>query len=56
MPRPGYERFTDPTAAAHRRHEALRAYFVEARSALNVPEPPLFLALTAPEPAGAQPA
>jgi hypothetical protein len=27
MPRPGYERFTDPTAAAHRRHEALRAYF-----------------------------
>jgi transposase len=38
MPRPGYERFTDPTAAAHRRHEALRAYFVEARSASEIAE------------------
>jgi transposase len=38
MPRPGYERFTDPTAAAHRQHEALRAYFVEARSASEIAE------------------
>jgi transposase len=33
MPRSGHERFTKPTAAAHRRYEALRAYFVEERSA-----------------------
>ena len=29
MARPGHERFTEPTASAHRRYEALRAYFVE---------------------------
>jgi transposase len=38
MPRPGYERFTEPTAAAHRRYEALRAYFVEERSASEIAE------------------
>lgn len=29
MARPGHERFTKPTASAHRRYEVLRAYFVE---------------------------
>jgi transposase len=29
MARPGHERFTEPTLAAQRRYEALRAYFVE---------------------------
>jgi len=29
MGRAGHERFTQPTVAAHRRYEALRAYFVE---------------------------
>lgn len=29
MARSGHERFTQPTVAAHRRYEALRAYFVE---------------------------
>lgn len=29
MVRPGHERFIEPTASAHRRYEALRAYFVE---------------------------
>ena len=33
MARPGHERFTEPTLAAQRRYEALRAYFVEERSA-----------------------
>ncbi len=33
MPRSGHERFIEPTAAAHRRYEALRAYFVEECSA-----------------------
>ena len=38
MARPGHERFTAPTAAAHRRYEALRAYFVEERSAREIAE------------------
>lgn len=38
MPRPGHERFTAPTAAAHRRYEALRAYFVEEQSASEIAE------------------
>ena len=38
MARPGHERFTVPTAAAHRRYEALRAYFVEERSASEIAE------------------
>ena len=38
MARPGHERFTVPTAAAHRRYEALRAYFVEERSAREIAE------------------
>src|ERR1700757_1462710 len=38
MARPGHERFTEPTAAAHRRYEALRAYFVEERSASEIAE------------------
>jgi transposase len=38
MARPGHERFTEPTAAAHRRYEALRAYFVEERSAGEIAE------------------
>ncbi len=38
MPRPGHERFTEPAAAAHRRYEALRAYFVEERSASEIAE------------------
>jgi len=33
MARPGHERFTEPTLAAQRRYEALRAYFVEELSA-----------------------
>ncbi len=38
MARPGHERFTEPTLAAHRRYEALRAYFVEERSAGEIAE------------------
>jgi transposase len=38
MPRPGHERFTEPTAARHRRYEALRAYFVEEQSASEIAE------------------
>lgn len=38
MARPGHERFIEPTLAAHRRYEALRAYFVEERSASEVAE------------------
>jgi transposase len=38
MPRPGHERFTEPTAATHRRYEALRAYFVEEQSASEIAE------------------
>jgi transposase len=38
MARPGHERFTEPTAATHRRYEALRAYFVEERSASEIAE------------------
>jgi transposase len=38
MARPGYERFTEPTLAAQRRYEALRAYFVEDASAAQVAE------------------
>ncbi len=38
MARPGHERFTQPTAAAHRRYEALRSYFVEERSAGEIAE------------------
>ncbi len=38
MARPGHERFTEPTTAAHRRYEALRAYFVEERSAREIAE------------------
>jgi transposase/IS4 transposase len=33
MARTGHERFTQPTVAAHRRYEALRAYYVEELSA-----------------------
>ncbi len=36
MARPGHERFTEPAVAAHRRYEALRAYFVEEASAQEV--------------------
>jgi transposase len=38
MARPGHERFTQPSAAAHRRYEALRAYFVEERPAGEIAE------------------
>jgi transposase len=38
MARPGHERFTEPKAAAHRRYEALRAYFVEERAAGEIAE------------------
>jgi len=38
MARPGYERFTRPALTAQRRYEALRAYFVEERSASEVAE------------------
>jgi transposase len=38
MPRLGHERFTKPAAATHRRYEALRAYFVEERSAGEIAE------------------
>ncbi len=38
MARPGHERFTEPTTSAHRRYEALRAYFVEERSAGEIAE------------------
>jgi len=38
MARPGYERFTQPTVAAHRRYEALRAYFVEEQNAAQIAE------------------
>jgi transposase len=38
MVRPGHERFTQPTLAAHRRYEALRAYFVEELTAGEIAE------------------
>jgi transposase len=38
MPRPGHERFTQPTLAAQRRYEALRAYHVEELSAAEIAE------------------
>src|ERR1019366_4706056 len=38
MARPGHERFTEPTLAAQRRYEALRAYFVEELSASEIAE------------------
>ncbi|MGH2846247.1 MAG: transposase [Thermoleophilaceae bacterium] len=38
MARAGHERFTEPTLAAQRRYEALRAYFVEERSAGEIAE------------------
>jgi transposase len=38
MARPGHERFTEPTASAHRRYEALRAYFVEELSPGEIAE------------------
>jgi transposase len=38
MPRPGHERFTQPTLAAQRRYEALRAYDVEELSAAEIAE------------------
>jgi transposase len=38
MPRPGHERFTEPTPAAQRRYEALRAYWVEELSASEIAE------------------
>ncbi|MGB0096884.1 MAG: helix-turn-helix domain-containing protein, partial [Solirubrobacteraceae bacterium] len=38
MARPGHERFTDPTLAAQRRYEALRAYWVEELSAAQIAE------------------
>jgi transposase len=38
MARPGHERFTKPTASAHRRYEALRAYFVDERSPGEIAE------------------
>ena len=38
MARAGHERFTQPTVAAHRRYEALRAYYVEERSAAEIAE------------------
>ena len=36
MARTGHERFTQPTVAAHRRYEALRAYYVEELSAAEI--------------------
>jgi transposase len=36
MARTGHERFTRPTVAAHRRYEALRAYYVEELSAAEI--------------------
>jgi hypothetical protein len=47
--------FTGPAGTSRQRTE-LTARQRDILRALNVPEPPLFLALTAPEPAGAQPA
>ena len=38
MARTGHERFTKPTVAAHRRYEALRAYYVEELSAAEIAE------------------
>ena len=38
MARMGHERFTKPTVAAHRRYEALRAYWVEELSAAEIAE------------------
>ncbi len=38
MARPGHERFTQPSLAAHRRYEALRCYFVEELSAGEIAE------------------
>jgi transposase len=38
MARAGHERFTQPTVATHRRYEALRAYYVEERSAAQIAE------------------
>jgi transposase len=38
MARTGHERFTQPTLAAHRRYEALRAYYVEELSAAEIAE------------------
>jgi transposase len=38
MARPGHERFTEPTLAAQRRYEALRAYFVEELSPGEIAE------------------
>lgn len=38
MARTGHERFTQPTVPAHRRYEALRAYFVEDLAAAQVAE------------------
>ena len=38
MARSGHERFTEPTLAAQRRYEALRAYWVEERSAGEIAE------------------
>ena len=36
MARAGHERFTQPTVAAHRRYEALRAYYVEELPAAEI--------------------
>jgi transposase len=38
MARLGHERFTEPTLAAQRRYEALRAYYVEEQSASEIAE------------------
>jgi transposase len=38
MARPGHERFTEPTLAAQRRYEALRAYYVEELSPEEIAE------------------
>ena len=38
MARPGHERFTEPTLAAQRRYEAVRAYFVEELSPAEIAE------------------
>jgi transposase len=38
MARSGHERFTQPTVAAHRRYEALRAYYVDELSAAEIAE------------------
>jgi transposase len=38
MARTGHERFTQPAVAAHRRYEALRAYFVEELSPAQIAE------------------